>query len=83
MMKVGFAVHRHVDADGNMKRPWCPATRILEHREMERLNREAQERRKASQAAFFGSDADASTRYRHDFPDIKVSSSRSFCFLPL
>lgn len=25
--------------DGEFKRPWCPATRILEHRENERLER--------------------------------------------
>jgi protein TilB len=26
-------------ADGQFKRPWCPATRILEHRENERIER--------------------------------------------
>ena len=26
-------------ADGEFKRPWCPATRILEHRENERIER--------------------------------------------
>ena len=25
--------------DGEFKRPWCPATRILEHRENERIER--------------------------------------------
>jgi hypothetical protein len=25
--------------DGEFKRPWCPATRVLEHRENERIER--------------------------------------------
>ncbi|GBF99762.1 hypothetical protein Rsub_12390 [Raphidocelis subcapitata] len=32
-----------VGEDGQLRRPWCPATRILEHREQERAEREAEE----------------------------------------
>eukprot|EP00892_Ulva_mutabilis_P006702 jgi/Ulvmu1/4403/UM002_0128.1 len=32
--------------DGTFKRPWCPATRILEHRENEQIEREQEEGRK-------------------------------------
>ncbi|CAL8462504.1 g2037 [Coccomyxa elongata] len=56
--------------DGEMKRPWCPATRILEHREMMQLNAEAEEQRKASQAQFFG-DPCPTKPYRHDFPPLQ------------
>jgi protein TilB len=35
-----------VGEDGEMRRPWCPATRILEHRETERQQQEAEERKK-------------------------------------
>eukprot|EP00955_Chlamydomonas_euryale_P019851 211726-Chlamydomonas_euryale.AAC.1 len=34
-----------------MKRPWCPATRILEHRETERQEKEAAEKKAAAQKA--------------------------------
>uniref|UniRef100_A0A383WCJ9 Dynein axonemal assembly factor 11-like CS domain-containing protein n=1 Tax=Tetradesmus obliquus TaxID=3088 RepID=A0A383WCJ9_TETOB len=38
-----------VDEAGELRRPWCPATRILEHREMEKANREAETARSAAQ----------------------------------
>ncbi|KAI8467228.1 MAG: hypothetical protein J3K34DRAFT_454530 [Monoraphidium minutum] len=36
-----------VDEGGEMRRPWCPATRILEHREAEKAEREAQQKKAA------------------------------------
>ncbi|PNW70942.1 hypothetical protein CHLRE_17g739850v5 [Chlamydomonas reinhardtii] len=38
----------YVDEAGELRRPWCPATRILEHREQEKANREADEKKKAA-----------------------------------
>ncbi|KAG2454244.1 hypothetical protein HYH02_001278 [Chlamydomonas schloesseri] len=38
----------YVDEAGELRRPWCPATRILEHREQEKANREAEEKKKAA-----------------------------------
>ncbi|EIE23977.1 outer arm dynein light chain 1 [Coccomyxa subellipsoidea C-169] len=54
-----------------MRRPWCPATRVLEHREMKQLNADAEEQRRASQAKFFG-DHSPSKPYRHDFPPLQA-----------
>lgn len=62
---------RYKGEDGEMKRPWCPATRVLEHREMHRVNAEAEERRRASQAKFFG-DPYPAKPYRHDFPPLQA-----------
>jgi len=62
---------RYKGKDGEMKRPWCPATRVLEHREMQRVNAEAEERRRASQAKFFG-DPHPAKPYRHDFPPLQA-----------
>ena len=39
-----------VDSEsGELRRPWCPATRILEHHEAERAAREAEAKRRAAQ----------------------------------
>jgi hypothetical protein len=43
-----------IDEDGQLKRPWCPATRILEHREAEAAAREAEDRKRAAQASGAG-----------------------------
>lgn len=66
----------HVDEDGVLKRPWCPATRILEHRETEAMNREAEEKRRSAQSAKFG-DNPAAQPLREDFPDVPVSCSNA------
>ncbi|CAG9467552.1 unnamed protein product [Pedinophyceae sp. YPF-701] len=42
--------------DGQMKRPWCPATRVLEHREMEAKERAAEEQRRKEQEKMVGGD---------------------------
>ena len=60
--------------DGEMRRPWCPATRVLEHREMKQLNADAEEQRRASQARFFG-DHGPSKPYRHDFPPLQACTT--------
>ncbi|GFR47789.1 hypothetical protein Agub_g9558 [Astrephomene gubernaculifera] len=39
-----------VDEAGELVRPWCPATRILEHRETEAANRAAEEKKRAASA---------------------------------
>eukprot|EP00775_Hariotina_reticulata_P002455 gene2455-2758_t len=38
----------YVDEQGQLRRPWCPQTRVLEHREMEQANREADAGRSAA-----------------------------------
>ena len=43
-----------IDEDGQLKRPWCPATRILEHREAEAAAREAEHKKRVAQASGAG-----------------------------
>ena len=43
-----------IDEDGQLKRPWCPATRILEHREAEAAAREAEHKTRVAQASGAG-----------------------------
>lgn len=38
----------YVDENGELKRPWCPATRILDHREMEAANKEAEAKKQGA-----------------------------------
>ena len=40
----------YIDDNGEMRRPWCPATRILEHREQQRRAAEAEAQRREGQA---------------------------------
>jgi len=56
-----------------MRRPWCPATRILEHRENEAKEREAEEQRKQEQKKLWGDDGNEKKEKPRleDFPDIK------------
>ncbi len=65
----------YMDEKGEMRRPWCAATRILEHREQERMNQEAEEKKKAAQSngnrALDGG-AHKPAR-REGFPDVVVS----------
>lgn len=58
------------DENGEMKRPWCAATRILEHREMEAQNAAAAERKKASKSDLFDDSSSRDTRHA-DFPAVK------------
>jgi len=60
------------DESGEMRRPWCPATRILEHRESQAQEAEAESRRKAQQQSYCNPD-DIKTQLREDFPAIQVS----------
>mmetsp|Transcript_29508 Transcript_29508/g.65337 ORF Transcript_29508/g.65337 Transcript_29508/m.65337 type:complete len:438 (+) Transcript_29508:154-1467(+) len=60
----------YIDEKGELVRPWCPATRILEHREMEQANREAEER-KAASSTTPSSEAPAKPPRLDDFPEIK------------
>eukprot|EP00877_Chromochloris_zofingiensis_P015031 jgi/Chrzof1/9782/Cz04g15170.t1 len=60
----------YVDEDGQLKRPWCPATRILEHRETEKANKEAEEKKAA--AAKEDPFAPPPEPLRHEtFPEVK------------
>lgn len=58
------------DESGEMRRPWCPATRILEHRELQAQEAEAESRRKAQQQSYCNPD-DIKTQLREDFPAIQ------------
>lgn len=55
---------------GEMKRPWCPATRILDHIENERANKAADERKTSSSHAS-SSDSSRPKGGYTDFPEIK------------
>lgn len=59
------------DETGQMKRPWCPATRLLEHRETQAQEAEAEARCKAQQKSYCNPD-DIKTVLREDFPAILV-----------
>ena len=61
------------DESGEMRRPWCPATRILEHRESQAQAAEAESKRKAQQQSYCNPD-DARAQLREDFPVIQVKS---------
>jgi protein TilB len=51
-----------------MRRPWCPATRILEHRENERLNADADAKKKSGQSgAALGDTGNRLPARRDDF----------------
>jgi hypothetical protein len=60
-----------VGEDGQVRRPWCAATRVLEHREAERLARAAERSRKESQQHLYQK-ADAKPSRRQGFPEIKA-----------
>lgn len=59
------------DADGEKRRPWCPATRILEHRESEAQELEAERMREAQKSHRPTLD-EPKPEFRENFPDIKV-----------
>ena len=63
---------RYMGEDGEMRRPWCPATRVLEHREAQRVQAEAERRRStAMQQALRGP---ARRQPRTDFPPLQAGS---------
>lgn len=59
------------DETGEMRRPWCPATRLLEYRETQAQEAEAEARRKAQQKSYCSPD-DIKPVLREDFPSIVV-----------
>jgi len=70
---------------GEVRRPWCPETRLLEHREQERLDREAEETRKVAQRQLLNGPI-SKLEFRHDFPplpqvDIGLPQSQIHAFL--
>ena len=52
-----------------MRRLWSPETRLLEHREQERLNREADEARQAAQSQLLNGPV-SKLQIRRDFPQL-------------
>jgi protein TilB len=59
-----------MDENGEMKRPWSIATRLIEHRESERLEREAEEKKRAAQSQSLDPPSNKPPR-RDGFEDIK------------
>ncbi|GMH38661.1 hypothetical protein BSKO_06545 [Bryopsis sp. KO-2023] len=52
----------YVDENGEIRRPWCRATRILEHRETERQEREREEKTKESKSDLFDNHSQKAAR---------------------
>ena len=63
---------RHIADNGDMVRPWCPATRLLDHREAEALNAKAEAAKKAGMTDSRFSEP--TVPLRNDFPALDVSS---------
>ncbi|GAX78534.1 hypothetical protein CEUSTIGMA_g5974.t1 [Chlamydomonas eustigma] len=62
----------HLDENGEMRRPWCAATRILEHREQERLNQESEDKKRAAAAnKDHGMDVPTKPARRDGFPELQ------------
>ena len=59
------------DETGEMRRPWCPATRILEHRESQAQEAEAENKRKAQQQIYCNPD-DTRVQLKDAFPAIQA-----------
>eukprot|EP00798_Chlamydomonas_sp_ICE-L_P007762 gene7762-947_t len=59
-----------------MRRPWCAATRIIEHREAERQNRENEERKKAGTKTDHIMDGPAPQARHEDFPPLPEDGER-------
>ena len=59
---------RHMGDDGEMRRPWCPATRILEHREAQLLKEKAEDRKHCTGVG----PGTPTKKPRTDFPALKV-----------
>eukprot|EP00873_Tetraselmis_striata_P023990 jgi/Tetstr1/444254/TSEL_032147.t1 len=60
-----------LNENGEMVRPWCRETRILEHRESEKLRLEAEEKKKANTSKLFEPADERKPVRRDDFPEIK------------
>ncbi|KXZ50719.1 hypothetical protein GPECTOR_15g403 [Gonium pectorale] len=61
----------YLDDKGELVRPWCAATRILEHRELEKVNKEAEDKKKEATSKP-SLDSPAQKPPRHEgFPEIK------------
>ncbi|KAK9816967.1 hypothetical protein WJX72_007586 [[Myrmecia] bisecta] len=61
----------HVGEDGELRRPWTAATRLLEHREMEAANRQAEEKRCAEQQRRHPEAHAPTPLLRTDFPELQ------------
>ena len=59
-----------MDESGEMKRPWSIATRLIEHRESERLEKEMEEKKKAAQSQSLEPSSSKPPR-REGFDDLK------------
>ena len=71
---MAWVPDRYMGTDGEMRRPWCPATRVLEHREAQRMQAEADRKRStAMQQALRGP---GRKQPRTDFPPLQAGSAR-------
>lgn len=59
----------HQDSSGEVRRPWCPEARLAEHLEHERLNKQVEEKKRASQRQLLGVSS-SKPPYREDFPPL-------------
>lgn len=64
---------RYMGSDGEMVRPWCPATRLLDQREMDALNTKAEAAKRAgmTDSRF----AEKAVPLREGFPALEVRLS--------
>lgn len=60
-----------MDENGEMKRPWSIATRLIEHKESERLEREAEEKKKAAQDRTLDANPTSKPARREGFEEIQ------------
>jgi len=68
---------RHMGPDGHMRRPWCPATRLLEQREAERRGRDDAAAAAAAKAARPGASPPRPPP-RTGFPELVVRGRGAF-----
>lgn len=67
---------RHVNDKGELVRPWCPATRVLDQRETERENAAAEAAKRAGMASRGPPDVRQAPPRRDSFPPLEVNASR-------
>ncbi|KAJ9516041.1 hypothetical protein QJQ45_024441 [Haematococcus lacustris] len=58
------------EVSGEMRRPWCPATRLLDHMEMTKMNQEAEARKKSGASKGLEDGSGRPSRHQ-DFPVIQ------------
>ncbi|KAL6760650.1 hypothetical protein V8C86DRAFT_2549518 [Haematococcus lacustris] len=58
------------EVSGEMRRPWCPATRLLDHMEMTKMNQEAEARKKSGASKGLEEGSGRPSRHQ-DFPVIQ------------